>query len=257
MKNNENRTEEERSLLGARLIERVTRTRNDEDDTISTYNLYQLKVRTSAFINFNYIIVDKATGKAAIIDPAWEKERILSLFREISAKPDVILLTHSHHDHINQVDQLVEQFGSRVYMSAKEIDFYHFNCKNLHPTQDGESISLGQTPITCLLTPGHTAGGTCYLIPGSLFTGDTIFIEGCGMCSTPGGSPDQLFESIQRLKQTIGPHVRIYPGHSFGKTPGETMDSLFEENIYFQIESKEHFIQFRMRENQISLFDFK
>ena len=222
-----------------------------------TYDLYQLKVGSATILNFNYIIIDKSSGQATIVDPAWDSERITRTFSELNAKPDKILLTHAHYDHINLVSWLVEQFDSQVYMSAREIDFYGFKCKNLHALEDAEQLTSGQTQITCLLTPGHTAGSMCYLLSESLFTGDTLFIEGCGMCNTFGGSPTQMFASIQQLKRTIGPQVCIYPGHSFGKDPGYTMSDLFQQNIYLQIENEEHFIQFRMREGQKYLFDFK
>jgi hydroxyacylglutathione hydrolase len=222
-----------------------------------TYDQYQIKVGSKTILNFNYIIVDKNSGLAAIVDPAWERERITNTFSALDAKPDKILLTHAHHDHVNLVPWLVEACGSQVYMSAKEIAFYGFKCKNLYALEDGEQLTCGQTQITGLLTPGHTAGSMCYLLSESLFTGDTLFIEGCGMCNTFGGSPEQMFASIQQLKKTIEPQVRIYPGHSFGKDPGYTMGDLLQQNVYLQIENKEHFIQFRMRENQQHLFDFK
>lgn len=222
-----------------------------------TYDVYQLKVGSATILNFNYIIVDKSSGQAAIVDPAWDSACITRTFSELAAKPDRILLTHAHHDHVNLVPYLVEQFDSQVYMSAREIDFYGFRCKNLHALEDTEKITCGQTQITCLLTPGHTTGSMCYLLSDSLFTGDTLFIEGCGMCNIFGGSPAQMFESMQKLKKTIEPQICIYPGHSFGKDPGYTMSDLLQQNIYLQIENKEHFIQFRMRENQTHLFDFK
>ncbi|WP_268964163.1 MBL fold metallo-hydrolase, partial [Paenibacillus sinensis] len=79
---------------------------------------------------------------------------------------------------------------------------------------------LGDTQITCILTPGHTYGSACYLTSDHLFTGDTVFIEGCGLCDTVGGDPEQMFHSIQRIKSAINPMVQIFPGHSYGKNPG-------------------------------------
>lgn len=223
----------------------------------TTYEIYQFKVGFLNILNFNYIIVDKISGQAAIVDPAWDIELITSTFSGLGVEPDTIFLTHSHYDHVNMVHQLVERFGSQVYMSAKEIDFYNFRSKNLNPVQDFDIINLGETQITCLLTPGHTAGGTCFLLSDSLFTGDTLFIEGCGLCGAEGGSPDQMFESIQKIKRTIEPHVRIYPGHSYGKDPGYPLSYLINNNIYLQLDRKEYFVKFRMRRNQKNLFDFK
>jgi glyoxylase-like metal-dependent hydrolase (beta-lactamase superfamily II) len=119
-----------------------------------------------------------------------------------------------------------------------------------------DTIHLGETPISFLFTPGHTAGGGCYLLSDSLFAGDTVFIEGCGICHARGGSPEEMFNSIQEIKRIVPPHVRVYPGHSFGEKPGRTLHHLVKQNIYFQINKKRQFIDFRMRKSFKKFFDF-
>lgn len=220
-----------------------------------TYEVYQLKVGYAGLYNFNYIIVDVSSRSAAIVDPAWNLELITQVLKQLDVKLEAILLTHSHVDHVNLTPALVRLFNCRVYMSAREIKDYHFQCDNVYPVQDFEKIDLGETQITCLLTPGHTAGSTCFLLTESLFTGDTVFIEGCGKCDTVGGSADQIFESIQKIKQIVKPSVLIYPGHSYGKDPGYPLSYLLENNLYFQFEKREHFVQFRMRKNQQNIWN--
>ncbi|MFJ6208623.1 MBL fold metallo-hydrolase [Lysinibacillus sp. NPDC092081] len=221
------------------------------------YEIYKLKVGFSNLVNFSYIIIDTVSKQAAIVDPAWDLELITRTFIELGVEPTTILLTHSHHDHVNMVQPLMKRFDMQVYMSAKEIEYYNFKCRNLNPIQDLERIYVGQTQVSCLLTPGHTAGGTCFLLTDSLFTGDTVFIEGCGICDTEGGSPEQMFESIQKIKRTVNQNVRIFPGHSYGKEPGYPLSYLLENNIYFAIDKKDQFIKFRMRKNQKNLFKFR
>lgn len=208
------------------------------------------------FKNYCYIIIDTTTNFTAIIDPAWELTTIEKFLKKINANLVTILLTHSHFDHVNLVKPLLEKYDSQVVMSAKEIDYYKFTCRNLTPIENGDSLKLGNTDIKCLLTPGHTAGSTCFLLSDSLFTGDTIFTEGCGSCNTAGGNPEEMYSSIQMIKNTVPPDIFIYPGHSFGKTPGHSLSHLLKENIYFHIDKLEHFISFRMRKNQNNLLDF-
>ncbi len=141
-------------------------------------------------------------------------------------------------------------------MSCREIEYYGFHCERLNKVRHQDVIHLGNTSIQCLLTPGHTAGGVCYLLDDALFTGDTIFTEGCGICNLRGGDPEKMFESIQMIKKTVDPSVRIYPAHSFGKMPGQTLSSLMNENLYFIIPVKEHFVSWRMRNNFFGAFDF-
>lgn len=210
-----------------------------------------LKLKLGSFIvNYSYIIIDRASKEAAIVDPAWELGKVTTTLDGLGVRLTQILLTHSHIDHVNLVSPLVELYNPMVFMSAKEIDFYGFRCKNLSPVCHLDSIKLGHTLIECLFTPGHTAGGMCFVLPDSIFTGDTIFIEGCGICNTQGGSPEKMFESIQMVKNMVHPNTLVYPGHSYGKEPGCSLSLLMDENIYFLIEKRGIFVNFRMRKNQ-------
>ncbi len=207
-----------------------------------------------SYVNYSYIILDKASKDAAIVDPAWGLEEIRTNLDKLGVRLTQILLTHSHLDHVNLVSSLVELYNPTVFMSAKEIDFYNFHCKNLNAVYHLDSIKLGDTLIKCLATPGHTAGGMCFVLPDCIFTGDTIFIEGCGICNTQGGSPERMFDSIQMIKNIVHPNTIVYPGHSFGKKPGCPLGLLMKENIYFLIENKNIFVNFRMRNNQKHLY---
>jgi glyoxylase-like metal-dependent hydrolase (beta-lactamase superfamily II) len=221
------------------------------------YEIHQLKTRCFFIANYSYIILDNVTKDAVIIDPAWEIKKVTAMLSLLEARLVAIALTHSHHDHVNLVGPLVKQFNPTVYMSRIEIDYYRFNCKNIQPVDDMDIIRVGKTEVSCMLTPGHTAGGMCYLLPDSIFTGDTIFTEGCGICGFDGGSAEEMYHSIQRIKSEIPSNVSVYPGHSYGMAPGHTIERLREQNIYFQIGDIKKFVDFRMRKNQKNLFNFK
>jgi hydroxyacylglutathione hydrolase len=223
----------------------------------NSYQIKQIKVGAFFFLNFSYLIIDSISKQAAVVDPAWELEKIETALSENGAELTKILLTHSHFDHVNLVAPLQKRYHPQVYMSAAEIEYYNYNCDNLNPVRHLEAIQLGRTQINCLLTPGHTAGGTCYLLKDDLFTGDTIFTEGCGLCDSTGGSPEQMYHSIQMIKKLVHPETRIYPAHSYGKQPGYPLRYLFDYNLYFHFVTIEKFVQFRMRPNQKGLFDFK
>ena len=97
----------------------------------------------------------------------------------------------------------------------------------------------------------------CYLLKDCLFTGDTVFIEGCGIAEAQTGAAGRLYNSIQKIKQNVDQTVLIYPGHSFGKAPGYPLSYLLENNIYFLLETEEHFVQFRTRKGQKGFFRFQ
>ncbi|MCO1604479.1 MBL fold metallo-hydrolase [Desulfosporosinus nitroreducens] len=221
------------------------------------YEVYLINTIYYNFSNYSYIIVNKTTKASLIVDPAWDFKKITDKIYQLGAYLTSIVLTHSHIDHVNLVNPLIKQFNPRVYMSELEINYYGFRCRNLYALNDMDRIDIGETKVLCLLTPGHTAGGMCYLLQDSLFSGDTIFSEGCGVCNFKGGSAEQMFESIQRIKFIVPSDIRIYPGHSYGKMPGQTLEYIMKENVYFQINKKSFFIDFRMRENKKSTFDFK
>jgi glyoxylase-like metal-dependent hydrolase (beta-lactamase superfamily II) len=220
------------------------------------YEIQQLKVGT-LIKNYCYVIIDKLSREAAVVDPSWEVQPVNLILQKYNAELKSILLTHSHFDHVNMVKPLLNLHGPNVYMSTKEINYYGYTCGNLIPVEHRDVIKIGDTNIHCLLTPGHTAGSMCYLLQNSLFTGDTVFTEGCGMCDSWGGDAGMMYESIQMIKAEVHPDVKVYPGHSYGKSPGYTMKQLMTENIYFQILDKEYFIEFRMRKKQGGLFGFK
>lgn len=222
-----------------------------------TYFIRQLKVSSSFIKNYTYVIVDKASKKAAVVDPSWELDTIIETLDKVGARLTTILLTHSHFDHVNMVSPLVQRFSPQVFMSVQEINFYKYSCCNLNSMEHLDTVNLGDTRISCFITPGHTAGSACFLLSDSIFSGDTVFIEGCGICNTPGGCPEKMFDSIQMLKKHVSPEVYVYPAHSFGKPPGHKLRDVMKENIYFLIEKKSLFVDFRMRKSFRNYFDFQ
>ena len=221
-----------------------------------SYKINQFKTN-KGLKNYFYIITDIDTKQAAIVDPAWELDAIVDALAHLNVELKAILLTHSHDDHTNLVESLLERFNPDVYISRIETEYYNFKCSNLKPVDDMDVIRLGNTDITAIYTPGHTAGGLCYWLSNSLFTGDTIFIEGCGVCTDNGGDAAKMFDSIQKIKNIVNPEVNVYPGHSYGKRPGCKLSFLCEENIYFLFLEKEMFINYRTRSNQTNLLAFK
>jgi hydroxyacylglutathione hydrolase len=215
-----------------------------------TYTVHQLRTSSDRTVNYNYIIVDEATGLAALVDPAWEADTIIGKLEELGVTPAMLLLTHAHNDHVDLADALARRYGIPAYMSGEEIVRYGFQSTGLQSFEDDRRLLLGRTEIACLVTPGHTTGSACFLLAGDMFTGDTVFIEGCGICTQPGGDPHAMYRSFQRIKPLLQPHVRIWPGHRFNDPPGQTMSFLLQYNIYFQIDKEEHFVSFRMRKNQ-------
>jgi hydroxyacylglutathione hydrolase len=223
---------------------------------MNTITVYTLRVQKLWFINYCYLVVNNTDNSGLLVDPAWELDTIVQKTASMEIDLHGILLTHSHSDHINLADTLATKYQIPAYMSRDEIEYYNFKCHNLNSIDTFKQFELGKIVINPMLTPGHTYGGTSFLIENNLFCGDTLFIEGCGVCHTKGGNPEVMFNTLQHLKKTILPQTLVYPGHCYGTPVGQTFEYVLANNIYLQFDNKENFISYRMRENQRNLFKF-
>ncbi len=88
------------------------------------YEIHEIKTFFLMWVNYSYIVVDKKTKSAFIVDPAWELNKIADKLYQLNVDLLVIFLTHSHYDHINLVNPLIKRFNPNVYMSKREINHY-------------------------------------------------------------------------------------------------------------------------------------
>ena len=211
------------------------------------------------FKNFSYLVYDTESKQGFIIDPAWELDIIENNIREYNIQLKGILITHAHYDHINLVNALETKYNCDVYIGDIELSSSTFSAKNLKTITTEDCFVIEEIHIYPIFTPGHTLGSICYLIEGNLFSGDTLFIEGCGMCFGDRASfhSAQLYQSLQKLKQIIPDNTKIYPGHSYGELAGQPMKELMKKNIYLNFRKENDFIAYRMRKGQKGLLNFK
>jgi hydroxyacylglutathione hydrolase len=210
---------------------------------------------TYSFIkNQCYLIYENNIG--ILIDPAWDYDLINNFLLTEKITLQGILLTHSHLDHTNLAEKFAQTYDVPVFMGDTEITTYQFNCINLVPVNHLQEIPVSGFNIISILTPGHTAGSMCYLIEEHLFSGDTIFIEGVGICVGKGSDAGKMYDSVQFLKTYLNRNTLFWPGHSFGESPGKNLHFLLLNNIYFQFTNKNHFVNFRMRKSQPDPFGF-
>lgn len=215
---------------------------------IKTFKVSGQQIKNQCYLAFQH-------NMGVLIDPAWDYHLINDFLLDNRITLKAVLLTHAHYDHTNLAAAFAQNKDVPVYMSEAEIIRTGFTCLNLIPAKHLEEFTIADFNIIPILTPGHTTGSTCYLMEQHLFSGDTVFIEGVGICDAVG--VHQLFESVQLLKEYLPDHTLFWPGHSFGDDPGRELRFLLRNNIYFQLNKREQFINFRMRENGPNPFAFK
>ena len=180
--------------------------------------------------NLVYILVDQETGKSAVVDPAWDMDFIQTTLKNKGKSFDMILLTHTHFDHINKLEQLLSYKEVPVYVSGYEKDWIPCQVNQLKFSNSGDRIHLGESTIHVFHT-GHSPGGLCFYVDHHLISGDTLFIDGCGRCSFQGSDPYKMYESLQLLK-TLPDETIIYPGHHYGSSPTDTLEMQKQSNRY-------------------------
>jgi len=174
-----------------------------------------------------YILNDN--GALALIDCGVFSRRARETVAAQGGDLRLILLTHGHFDHIQGVASAREAYpGAQVcigaedkgYLSGEEPAIPGRAMARGNPVtpdrllKDGDTLSLGESTLRVVATPGHTRGGVCFYAEQEklLFTGDTLFYEEVGRADFPGGDWPTLKASVLRLYELPG-DCKVLPGH--------------------------------------------
>lgn len=187
--------------------------------------MIQVKQETFSSMNNNaYLIVDEATNKSALVDCPLFDEKMEALIGDTDLQ--YILLTHGHFDHIIGTKAVKEKYAPKVVISAEDKAMLTSSKLSLAAfcgaqqnnvecdlvVHDKDVISLGESEIKVLSTPGHTKGSVCYLVDDYLFSGDTLFYCSCGRTDFPSGSESEMRSSLKRLASLEGDYY-VMTGH--------------------------------------------
>lgn len=186
-----------------------------------------MKVRYETFGSMNnnsYLIIDQDTNKSALVDCPEFNQKMIDLIGDTDLQ--YILLTHGHFDHIIGAKGVKEKYGTKVLISKEDEPMLTSGKLSLAAfcgqpqndvdadgyINDNDIINLGNMEIKAIATPGHTKGGMCFLVEDCVFTGDTLFRLSCGRTDFPGGSPEEMQESLYKLRDLKGEY-KVYTGH--------------------------------------------
>ncbi len=182
------------------------------------------KIVVGPFENNVFVVRDKHSGDAVLVDAANEHELLLEVSRATGVRR--VLTTHGHWDHIQAVEA-VRDAGIEVGIATDDaamLPAYDFTIP------DDDVITVGDLRLRSIHTPGHTRGSTCFLLEGHpvVFSGDTLFPGGPGNTVTEGASFDQILTSIDRRLFTLPADTLVLPGHGLDTTVGSERPHLDE-----------------------------
>ncbi|MEZ5409360.1 MAG: MBL fold metallo-hydrolase [Acidimicrobiales bacterium] len=206
-------------------------------------------------VNFSYLIGDRQTGEAVVVDPAYD---VGGLFEALEADGMTlvgVLGTHYHADHIGGnmmgyqiqgVSDLLERADVPIHLQEPEVEFV---TKTTGLTRDvlsghhsGDTVTVGGIEIELIHTPGHTPGSQCFLVRDCLVSGDTLFLDGCGRTDLPGGDPEELYRSLTDRLARVPDSATLYPGHLYSAEPSQSMGQTRALNVVYRPRSLEQWM---------------
>ncbi|HEY3727653.1 MAG TPA: MBL fold metallo-hydrolase [Solirubrobacteraceae bacterium] len=176
------------------------------------------------WLSNTYVVADELGGRAVIVDAGGPMEPLLEYLRRGQFQLTHVLLTHHHHDHVAELDAVLERYpGTPVLIHPLEREMVPGATGTMQP---GQTIETGALRIEPLHTPGHTLGMLSLLFDGTdVFTGDTLFKGSVGGVRAPGStSYADLKSSIMDKLLELPPQTRIHPGHTDPTTVADELE---------------------------------
>ena len=162
--------------------------------------------------NLTYLITCNKTRVQVLVDAAIPISHILPF---IFNDPVAILVTHTHKDHINYINEYIKCFPDITILGHPKSTPI-FKKKKFKIINSEQNFKIKKLSFSAIHTPGHYFDSVCYLLKPVLFTGDTLFVGRTGRIKNENSDIEELYNSIYKKILTLPDHLRIYPGHDYG-----------------------------------------
>ena len=220
-----------------------------------TNRLYLCQAQIGPMANFVYFIGDKVTRKAAVVDPAWEVDKIMDFAASEGYTIDKLLITHYHPDHlggsmmgqsVQGAAEILKRLDVKVYVNKEEADgakrVTGMSDSDLVKVEAGDVLNVGEIPVKFIHTPGHTPGSQCFLVEGNLISGDTLFVGSCGRVDLPGSDPAAMYHSLNHTLRNLDDATVVYPGHAYSSESRTTIADQKRHNMYMRFPTLDDFL---------------
>lgn len=205
------------------------------------------QIQVGSMANFSYLLTNPTEKIGTVIDPGWageEVDRTIKVAEKVGISIKHIINTHTHYDHIGGINEMMKKTGADFYVHGEEAT--QSGIKDRKLLNDGDRLDLDGLTVQVIHTPGHSPGGICFYVEGKLFTGDTLFVGGCGRADLPRSDPHQLYSSLYNKILSLPDETVIYPGHDYGERPTSTVGIERKSNPYLTCDSINEFLRRRM-----------
>lgn len=202
-------------------------------------------------MNFAYLIGDRETREAVVVDPAYAAGDLLDVLADDDMRLVGVLATHHHPDHVGGsmmgfelagLAELLERQQVPVHVNRDETEWVHrvtgLSASDLTSHDHDDVLEVGALRIRFLHTPGHTPGSQCFLVGDRLVAGDTLFLDGCGRTDFPGGDAEAMYHSLHQLAGLPDDPV-VYPGHRYSDDSSAPLSEVRQNNVVFRPRSLE------------------
>lgn len=199
------------------------------------------------FSIFSYLVADERAKEGLFIDPSDEHDLLLKEAASHGLTIKYIVNTHHHIDHAMGNKEMVRRTGAKIIIHELDAPQLLATPRNLldmfgaEPSppadilvSDGQRIQVGNVALQVIHTPGHTPGGMCLFVDGMVFTGDTLFVGSIGRTDFPGGSYEELEQSVRSKLYVLPGNTVVFPGHNYGKQPNSTIEQERQTNAFIR-----------------------
>ena len=206
--------------------------------------------------NFVYLLGDRETREALVVDPAWDVDGIVNAAAADGYRITGALVTHWHPDHVGGplmghdvqgLARLLEIAPCPIHVHGGDAEFVKLmtgvSDSDLHLVSSGDKVKVGAIEVECLHTPGHTAGSQCFRCGKALVSGDTLFLEGCGRTDLPGGDVEEMWRTLYERLMTLPADLVLHPGHDYAHRPPAPLEEVRRTNPVLRAPDRETFLR--------------